>query len=84
MKRDTVLAAALFVAGFSTIFVALGASASMIGALLRFYSNELAIIAGIAIIVMGLHFPRAHPDRVVSTGRRGSTCKSRSGYGART
>ena len=56
VRRDTVLAAALFVAGFSTIFVALGASASMIGALLRFYSNELAIVAGIAIIVMGLHF----------------------------
>src|SRR5512132_2468750 len=29
---------------------------SVIGALMRFYSNELAIIAGIAIIVMGLHF----------------------------
>jgi cytochrome c-type biogenesis protein len=28
----------------------------MIGSLLRFYSNELAIVAGIAIIVMGLHF----------------------------
>src|SRR3954453_15584258 len=56
VRRDTGLAAALFVAGFSTIFVALGASASMIGSLLRFYSNELAIIAGIAIIVMGLHF----------------------------
>ena len=43
-------------AGFSTVFVALGASASAIGALVRFYSNELAIVAGIAIIVMGLHF----------------------------
>ena len=56
VQRDTVLAAALFVAGFSTIFVALGASASVIGALLRFYSNELAVVAGIAIIIMGLHF----------------------------
>ena len=56
VKRETVLAACLFVAGFSTVFVALGASASVIGAVLRFYSNELAIIAGIAIIVMGLHF----------------------------
>src|ERR1700730_13267415 len=56
VKRDTVIAAVLFVAGFSTVFVALGASASVIGALMRFYSNELAIIAGIAIIVMGLHF----------------------------
>src|SRR5216684_9018990 len=56
VRRDTVLAALLFVAGFSTVFVALGASASAIGALIRFYSNELAIVAGIAIIVMGLHF----------------------------
>jgi cytochrome c-type biogenesis protein len=56
VKRDTVVAAVLFVAGFSTVFVALGASASAIGALIRFYSNELAIIAGVAIIAMGLHF----------------------------
>ncbi len=46
----------LFVAGFSTVFVALGASASAIGAMLRYYSNELAVVAGIVIIVMGLHF----------------------------
>jgi len=39
-----VLAAVLFVAGFSTVFVALGASASAVGALIRFYSNELAIV----------------------------------------
>jgi cytochrome c-type biogenesis protein len=56
VRRNTVLAAVLFVAGFSTVFVALGASASGIGAMVRFYSNELAILAGIAIIVMGLHF----------------------------
>ena len=34
VKRDTVVAAVLFVAGFSTVFVALGASASAIGALI--------------------------------------------------
>jgi cytochrome c-type biogenesis protein len=56
VRRDTVIAALLFVAGFSTVFVTLGASASAIGALLRFYSNQLAIVAGIAIIIMGLHF----------------------------
>jgi cytochrome c-type biogenesis protein len=55
-KRATVAAALLFVAGFSTVFVALGASASVIGGLLRAYSGPLAIVAGIAIIVMGLHF----------------------------
>jgi cytochrome c-type biogenesis protein len=56
VRRETLAAALLFVLGFSTIFVALGASASAIGAVVRAYSNELAILAGIAIIVMGLHF----------------------------
>src|SRR5260221_300177 len=56
VRRETVMAAMLFVCGFSTVFVALGASASVIGAVIRAYSAELSIIAGIAIIVMGLHF----------------------------
>jgi cytochrome c-type biogenesis protein len=56
VRRDTALAALLFVCGFSTVFVALGASASVIGAVIRAYSAELSIIAGIVIIVMGLHF----------------------------
>src|SRR6187551_2122232 len=55
-RREAVLAAFLFVCGFSTVFVALGASASVIGAVIRTYSAELSIVAGIAIIVMGLHF----------------------------
>src|SRR5215468_10883624 len=56
VRRETIIAALLFVAGFSTVFVVLGAGASAIGGLLRYYSHELAIVAGIAIIVMGLHF----------------------------
>jgi cytochrome c-type biogenesis protein len=55
-RRDTALAALLFVCGLSTVFVALGASASVIGAVIRAYSAELSIIAGVVIIVMGLHF----------------------------
>ena len=56
VKRETVLAALLFVLGFSTVFVALGASASVIGSLIRAYSEPLSIIAGVVIIIMGLHF----------------------------
>ena len=56
VKRETVIAAMLFVLGFSTVFVALGASASVIGTLIRAYSEPLAIVAGILIIIMGLHF----------------------------
>jgi cytochrome c-type biogenesis protein len=55
-KRAVMTAAALFVLGFSTVFVALGASASLIGALVQAYSAQLSIVAGFVIIVMGLHF----------------------------
>jgi cytochrome c-type biogenesis protein len=55
-RHAAVPAAFLFVCGFSTVFVVLGASASLLGAVIRAYSAELSIAAGIAIIVMGLHF----------------------------
>jgi cytochrome c-type biogenesis protein len=56
VKRETVVASMLFVLGFSTVFVTLGASASVFGSLIRSYSDILATIAGVVIIVMGLHF----------------------------
>jgi cytochrome c-type biogenesis protein len=55
-RRDIVLTALLFVAGFSTVFVALGAGASAFGALLRQWSWQLSIAAGVGVILMGLHF----------------------------
>jgi cytochrome c-type biogenesis protein len=55
-RRAVMMSALLFVLGFSTVFVALGASASLIGGLIRAWSAQLSILAGIVIIVMGLHF----------------------------
>jgi cytochrome c-type biogenesis protein len=55
-KRAVMLSALVFVLGFSTVFVALGASASLIGGLIRAWSAQLSIVAGIVIILMGLHF----------------------------
>jgi cytochrome c-type biogenesis protein len=55
-KRAVMISALLFVLGFSTVFVALGASASLIGGLIRAWSAQLSILAGIVIIAMGLHF----------------------------
>ena len=50
------LAALFFVAGFSTVFVALGATASFIGQAVGAYLGYLGYAAGILIVVMGLHF----------------------------
>ena len=56
VRREAAAAALLFVLGFSTVFVTLGASASAVGELLHAYSYVLGKIAGIIIIIMGLHF----------------------------
>jgi len=55
--RGRVLLVALcFVAGFSTVFVTLGATASWIGQAINAYLGVLGYIAGTLIAVMGLHF----------------------------
>ncbi len=56
VARKIVLAAVAFVAGFTTVFVALGATASVIGQAIAQWFDVLSIIAGAIIIVMGLHF----------------------------
>jgi cytochrome c-type biogenesis protein len=55
-RRDTILAAISFVLGFSTVFVALGATASAFGQVLRANQLWLSYAAGVVIIAMGLHF----------------------------
>jgi len=50
------LTALAFVLGFTTVFVALGATASLIGQTLAQYLNVLSIVAGAVILLMGLHF----------------------------
>ena len=49
-------AAFAFVLGFSTVFVALGATASAVSGLIVQHIDVLAPLAGIVIIVLGLHF----------------------------
>ena len=45
-----------FVLGFATIFIALGAAATLIGQVLRQYIAYFAPVAGVIVIIMGLHF----------------------------
>lgn len=55
-RRRVILAAVAFVLGFTTVFVGLGATASVIGRTIAQYFDTLSVIAGIVIILMGLHF----------------------------
>jgi cytochrome c-type biogenesis protein len=81
-RRETVIAALLFVLGFSTVFIALGASASAIGGLIRAWSGPLATLAGIIIIVMGLHFLGLTPIAWLNRQMRMETAKPVGLWGA--
>jgi len=55
-RTRVLLVALCFVAGFSTVFVALGATASFIGQAVSAHLGVLGYIAGTLIALMGLHF----------------------------
>lgn len=46
--------AAFFVLGFSTVFIALGASATALGRLLLTYKQEANLVGGVIVVVFGL------------------------------
>ena len=54
-RRATFIHSLLFVAGFSMIFITLGASASFLGSFLRYYEVWIARVGGAVIIILGLH-----------------------------
>jgi cytochrome c-type biogenesis protein len=57
IRAKAVGMALAFVAGFAFVFIAIfGAAASLVGGLIAEYKDTLALVGGIIIIVMGLHF----------------------------
>jgi cytochrome c-type biogenesis protein len=54
-RRQVVVTSLAFILGFSIVFVALGASASAVGKFLFRNSNILGKVAGVLVIIFGLH-----------------------------
>lgn len=55
IRRHVILATLAYVAGFSTVFILLGASASLLGSLLQMQKGILRIAGGIIVIILGIH-----------------------------
>jgi len=64
------LNALLFIAGFSTVFIAFGASASLIGQVLYEYQDIIRKIGGILIIIFGLYLLGILKLNIFMTERR--------------
>jgi cytochrome c-type biogenesis protein len=55
LVRRVVVTSLVFVLGFSTVFVTLGAAATLVGSLLQEHKRTLGMIGGVVVIVLGLH-----------------------------
>jgi cytochrome c-type biogenesis protein len=56
LRWVTVFHSLLFIFGFSTIFIIMGASASYLGQLLAQYQQWIMKAGGVLIIILGIHF----------------------------
>lgn len=54
-RRSVLVPALFFVAGFSIIFMLLGASATLVGQVFRQYQNWIARVGGVIVVIFGLH-----------------------------
>jgi len=55
LTRRVAITSVAFVLGFSTVFVALGAAATLVGYYLQHYKRTLGMVGGVVIIILGLH-----------------------------
>jgi len=61
---------ALFIAGFSLVFTALGAGAGTVGHVLRAFNGVFRIGGGLLVILFGLHFTGLLPVRMLYREKR--------------
>ena len=55
IRYKVILSTLAYVLGFSTVFILLGASASLIGQLVLTHANVIRVVGGVLIIVLGIH-----------------------------
>ena len=55
LMRSVMLNSAMFILGFSIVFIALGAGATALGQVVGRFRRDLTMVAGIVIIIFGLH-----------------------------
>ena len=68
--RRVMLNSIAFILGFSVVFVALGAAATEVGQVLGIYKHTLARVAGIIIILFGLHLTGIFKIKALYTDAR--------------
>jgi len=79
-RRSVLIKTILFSVGFSLVFIVLGATASAVGNILLFLSNELRIAAGILIILFSLQMLGVFKFKFLNQEKRIETQSYKNNY----
>jgi cytochrome c-type biogenesis protein len=70
LMRRVMVNSIVFIVGFSVVFIALGLAATGVGQVLGLYKHTLARIAGVVIIIFGLHLTGIFKIKALYTDAR--------------
>src|SRR5271166_2308032 len=70
LMRRVMVNSIVFIAGFSVVFIALGLAATEVGQVLGIYKHTLARVAGVVIIIFGLHLTGIFKIKALYTDAR--------------
>lgn len=80
VRQQTVIHSLLFIAGFTFVFVLLGASATFVGTFLQEHMTAIRRVGGVLIILFGIHLSGLVPIHFLLGERRFTIHRKPAGY----
>ncbi len=80
VRQQTVIHSLLFIAGFTFVFVLLGASATFVGTFLQEHMTAIRRVGGVLIILFGIHLSGLAPIHFLLGERRFTIHRKPAGY----
>lgn len=80
VREQTIIHTLLFIAGFTVVFVLLGASATFVGGFLQEHMNMIRRVGGILIIVFGIHVSGLVPIHLLLGEKRVTLHRKPAGF----
>lgn len=80
VRQQTIIHTLLFIAGFTVVFVLLGASATFIGGLLQEHMKTVRQVGGVLIVLFGIHLTGVIPIKFLLGEKRVTVHNKPAGY----
>jgi len=80
VRQQTMIHSLLFIAGFTTVFVLLGASATLIGGFLQQHMDTIRKVGGVLIVLFGIHLTGIFPIHFLLGEKRFTIHRKPAGY----